>query len=228
MTLNDFWPRVGEEIRRHDLLTHRFYRAWTAGQLTRRELVFYAQQYLHHVAAFPAYLTALHCRLPDGATRRAVLRNAAEEEIHGTSHADLWRQFASGMGTSENGVSNEMLPEIRNLVKAYVEMAAHASPATALGAFFAYESQVPRVAEEKLAGLKSFYAAGDTACAYFVLHATADVDHANVWRRLIDNCIEENGACAEEALDGVMRGAKSLWNALDGIDAARQCLARGN
>jgi hypothetical protein len=42
MTLNDFWLRVGEELRRHNPLTHPFYRAWKAGQLTRRELGFYA------------------------------------------------------------------------------------------------------------------------------------------------------------------------------------------
>ena len=46
------------------------------------------------MTAFPTFLSALHCRLPDGALRRAVLRNLAEEEVEGRAHSDLWLDFA--------------------------------------------------------------------------------------------------------------------------------------
>lgn len=127
------------------------------GKLTLRELAFYGWQYLHHVAAFPTYLTALHARLPEGATRRAVLQNAVDEEVDGVSHANLWRQFIGGMEAVQRTESEETLPEIQQLVKTYQTMANGDSLPTVLGAFYAYKSQVPRIAETKLAGLKQFY-----------------------------------------------------------------------
>jgi pyrroloquinoline-quinone synthase len=120
----------------------------------------------------------------------------------------------------------ELLPDVRQLIGTYRDLAHDGRPAAALGAFYAYESQVPRIAEEKLAGLKAFYGADSRACEYFVLHRTADVHHAQVWRGLIDLAIEEDDAHAADALRGVRRGAKALWQALDGIDAARQQVRR--
>jgi pyrroloquinoline-quinone synthase len=87
MSTPELWAQIEREINRYDLLTHPFYQAWTEGSLTLRELAFYGWQYLHHVAAFPTYLTTLHARLPEGAARQAVLRNAADEEVDGVSHA---------------------------------------------------------------------------------------------------------------------------------------------
>ena len=222
MAHNEFWTRAEQELRRYDLLQHPFYQAWSAGELTPAELGAYGRQYVEHVAAFPTCLTGLHSRLPEGKTRSAVLRNAAEEEIIGTRHSDLWRQFIAGIDPERAGSADEIVPEVRELVDAYRQMGTSASPAAALGAFYAYESQVPRVAGEKQAGLRKFYGADDATCAYFTLHMTADVRHANVWRGLIDQAIDERGdAAAAEALEGIQSGAAALWRALDGIEAAR-------
>ncbi len=222
MAHNEFWAQAAEELRKYDLLQHPFYQAWSAGELTQRELGCYGRQYVEHVAAFPTYLTALHSRLPEGRTRSAVLHNAAEEEVKGKPHAELWRQFVSGIdpaGTEQN----EIVPEVAELVDTYREVGRSGSPAAALGAFYAYESQVPRIAEEKRNGLKKFYGADDTTCAYFTLHMTADVHHAKVWRGLIEQELETTGdAAAAEALDGMRQGARALWHALDGIEAARR------
>jgi pyrroloquinoline-quinone synthase len=222
--MNDFWTVVRKELDTYDLLSHPFYLAWTAGDLVPEEIGFYAWQYLNHVAAFPTYLTALHSRLSDGATRRAILANAAEEEAQGTAHADLWEQFASEMDPDRGLGKCEILPEVRRLVQSYRDMAQNATPPMALGAFYAYESQVPMLAEAKLAGLKAFYGASDAACAYFELHRTADIRHTKAWGRLIDHSIEKNPRCALEVLDGVKRGAMALWYALDGIETKRQTL----
>jgi pyrroloquinoline-quinone synthase len=75
MNHSDLQPRMDAIIARHDLLMHPFYQAWSAGKLRAEDLRRYAGEYYHHVAAFPAYLSALHSRLPDGKLRRAVLRN---------------------------------------------------------------------------------------------------------------------------------------------------------
>jgi pyrroloquinoline-quinone synthase len=219
---NELWAQVDEILTKYDLLKHPFYQAWTAGELTREQLAFYGRQYLQHVAAFPTYLTALHARLPEGATRRAILSNATDEEISGRSHADLWRQFISGMEPKPEAPC--VLPEMHELVNSFREMATEATLPTALGAFYAYESQVPRVAETKLAGLKAHYGADDRTCEYFFVHQTADIHHSNVWRGLIDPCVAENSDSGAEVLAGVDRAAKGLWRALDGIEAARTAM----
>ena len=219
MTPNQLWVEVEAILTKYDLLQHPFYQAWSKGELTAEELKSYGKQYLNHVAAFPAYLTALHSRMPEGQMRRAVLANAADEEIDGRSHADLWRQFVAGMG--EKSEDEETLPEVRDLVSTYQRMAREGAVPAALGALYAYESQVPRVAESKLAGLKAHYGADDAACAYFKLHITADVHHSNVWRELITKCVEQDDTAAAEVLAGVDAGASALWQALDGIESAR-------
>jgi pyrroloquinoline-quinone synthase len=219
--VSDLWQQVEQEIQKYDLLTHPFYRAWTAGELTHGQLAFYGEQYLHHVAAFPTYLTALHSRLPEGSMRKAVLANAVDEEIDGVSHSDLWRRFVDGMSAGSPSGDAQELSEVAALVGTFKRVAEKSSAATALGAFYAYESQVPRVAAEKLSGLKKMYGADDRTCEYFAVHTTADVHHSRVWRNLIDRCVENDPACAPEVLDGVRQAAQALWVALDGIEAAR-------
>jgi pyrroloquinoline-quinone synthase len=217
-----FWQQAEQEIAKYDLLKHPFYQAWSAGELTKEDLKFYAEQYFHQVSQFPTYLTALHSRLPEGATRRDVLRNAYEEECDGCSHAELWSRFAEGMGAAGADINtHQRIPEIGNLVETFRTLAKDAPMASAFGALFAYESQVPKIAAEKHAGLKQHYGADDRACSYFTLHEKADIYHAGVWRKIISEIVEHDERCAAEALEGISRAANALWAALDGIERDR-------
>ena len=100
-------------------------------------------------------------------------------------------------------------------------MASEGTAEEALAAFYAYESQVPRVAQEKERGLREMYGADDKTCGYFALHATADIYHSNVWRTQLERRMEANPKTAEAALDAAENAARMLWQALDGIEAAR-------
>jgi pyrroloquinoline-quinone synthase len=93
-----------------------------------------------------------------------------------------------------------------------------------LAAFYAYESQVPRVAQEKERGLRELYGANDKTCGYFTLHATADIHHSRVWRNQLEKGVTANPETAE-ALDAAEDAARMLWRALDGIEARRTVLA---
>lgn len=222
MEISAFWTKVDQEIANYDLLKHPFYQAWSAGELTTVDLRFYAEQYYHQVSEFPTYLTALHSRLPEGQMRRDVLANAYEEEADGVPHSQLWMRFVEGMGDGASILEAERrIPEIRNLVNTFRAMAQGAPVASVFGALLAYESQVPRIAAEKLSGLKEHYAADDRTCSYFALHRTADVHHSNVWRKIISNLIEKDERHAAEVLDGVSCAAHALWTALDGIERDR-------
>ena len=62
MITDEFFRQLEARIAKYDLLCHPFYQAWSAGRLTRDDLREYAQDYYHHVEAFPSYLAALLVR----------------------------------------------------------------------------------------------------------------------------------------------------------------------
>jgi pyrroloquinoline-quinone synthase len=119
------------------------------------------------------------------------------------------------------------IPEICNLVRTFRALANEAPVATAFGALFAYESQVPGIAAEKRRGLKKYYGADDRTSSYFTLHERVDIYHASVWRKIISELVEQDECHADEALEGISRAARALWTALDGIERERQIQVAG-
>src|SRR5581483_12300605 len=113
---------------------------------------------------------------------RQILANAADEELRGTPHSELWLQFAEAVGADREAVrTSAPSPKMAEIVDCFRRLAEDAAPVKALAAFWAYESQVPRIAKEKAAGLRERYGLGDEACAYFDLHTTVDQYHSKVW-----------------------------------------------
>ncbi len=225
----EFFRELDARVAKYDLLCHPFYKAWSAGELSHEDLRGYALDYYQHVNAFPSYLAALALRLNDGELRRAVLANMRDEQggegEAAEAHSDLWMDFAEGMGAARNALGHESVPEVKQLVKHFAQVAEEGTPAEALAAFYAYESQVPRVSTEKDRGLRERYGAGERTTRYFTLHATADVYHSNVWREQLAKRVEEDPKAATQALDAADNAAKALWTALDGIESRRTATA---
>src|SRR5580658_5821523 len=130
---------------------------------------------------FP-FLSRRVCAAPGG--RRSTPRRAGnmlDEKGDGhpgkdsISHDELWLDFAEGMGSSRNLDGHKPLPEVQQLMQHFQRAASEGTPEEALAAFYAYESQVPRVAQEKERGLRKMYGADEKTRGYFALHATADV-----------------------------------------------------
>jgi pyrroloquinoline-quinone synthase len=227
MSETNFWNELERRTAKYDLLCHPFYKAWAAGELTREDLREYARDYYHHVAAFPEYLGALAARLPEGALRTAVLENRDDElgidAASGRSHHAIWLEFARAMGAEpEEVAASQPVAEVRELIENFRHVASTGTAADALAAFYAYESQVPRVAAEKASGLRDRYGADDAACEYFTLHSTADVYHSRVWREQLDRLIAEEPDQVAPAMNAAENAAHALWRALDGIEARRR------
>lgn len=222
MTKEEFFEKLDARIAQYDLLCHPFYKAWAAGELTRGDLREYGREYYAHVEAFPSYLNEFASRVSDENLCRAVLANRDEETgaDGATAHADLWLDFVEGMG-GDREKSAAQVPEIQNLVNRFHSIARDGAPEEALAAFYAYESQVPRVAAEKARGLHEMYGADEKTSAYFTLHTTADVYHSRAWRNQLAKLVADNPEAAERALAASENAAKALWNALDGIESAR-------
>ncbi len=224
MTDSEFFQQLDARIAKYDLLRHPFYKAWSAGELTREDLREYAADYYQHVAAFPQHLGDLAARTLDGGLRGAILSNRADEvgADGGPAHDQLWLDFAEGMGAGRNEVrARKPLPEVSQLIASFRRIAHEGSAAEAVVAFYAYESQVPRVAEAKARGLRQWYGADAKTCAYFTLHQAADVHHAAVWKQQLRGQVSGDGY-QEKALAAAEGTARALWSALDGIERRRQ------
>jgi pyrroloquinoline-quinone synthase len=224
-----FVSLLDERIRQYDLLCHPFYKAWSAGELKREDLRAYAEDYYPHVEAFPGYLAQLGVRLEEGELRRAILANMTDEkggeDFFGEperSHAELWLDFVEGVGGSRVA-KRRPVGEVRKLIFWFQRVASDGTPEEALAALYAYESQVPRVAQVKDRGLRELYGADAKTRAYFTLHKTADVCHAQVWRTQLEKRVkaDPNPKTAEKALAAAEAAAKALWSVLDGFETRR-------
>jgi pyrroloquinoline-quinone synthase len=232
MTSKEFFVSLDASIAKYDLLCHPFYQAWSAGELTADDLREYAQDYYHHVKAFPTYLAELAIRLDAGELRDAVLANMADEKgladatgHAAAEHAELWLDFAEAMGSSRQFAPHQPVPEIQELIAFFDRIASEGTAEEALAAFYAYESQVPRIANEKDRGLRDIYGADEKARGYFTLHATADKFHSQVWRQQLAKRMEAHPEAAKRALAAAEGAARALWWALDGIEARRMAMA---
>ena len=144
MTTQEFLEQLDARIAKHDLLCHPFYKAWSAGELTRQDLQEYAKDYYHHVEAFPTYLAELGIRLDEGELRRAVLANLYDEKgleddagQTAVEHSELWLDFAEGMGAGRDSYGHSPLTEVAELIAFFHRVSGEGTPEEALAAFYA-------------------------------------------------------------------------------------------
>lgn len=205
------------------LLQHPFYQAWMEGRLSGNALKDYAQQYYHHVEAFPRYLSnALELKVSDSC-RNILSENLAEEDgsRHGVSHPELWLRFAEGIGTGRDEVkSTTHRSAIRKVVDTFTAFSQSSLP-QALGSLYAYESQVPEIADSKIEGLKRHFNVQDPrTLAFFEVHKEADVQHRESVKGLIEGLSVEERA---EAKNAANLACRVLWDFLSDVYEANGC-----
>lgn len=205
--------RLNEIISEFHLLKHKFYQAWSNGELSQEILQKYAAQYYNQVQSFPRFISRVHTGCPNIDARKVLLENLVDEEIHGTDHPALWMQFANGMGASREMVLNDSpLPETQTMVDKYYELAER-DWRDGLCALYAYECQVPEVSGSKIEGLKKFYGITDErTLEFFTAHQEYDVGHSNQVAKLIEQYVEP-----ERAERATREAAIALWGFLDGM-----------
>lgn len=209
---------IDAAVAQRSMLTHPFYQAWEQGALSRDALKAYAKQYFHHVEAFPRAVSAVHANCPDAKGRKLLAENLAEEEgvaAGKDDHATLWLGFAAGMGADEEDVRGVRLnPETVRLIETFRALSRR-SYASGLGALYAYESQLPAIAKTKIKGLVERYDARQPATLkFFEVHETADVEHSDVCRELLDALPADQRADAHAAACEL---AEALRFFLDGM-----------
>ncbi len=215
--MNKYLDKIDHEIAAKHLLKHPFYLAWTRGELSREALADYARQYYHHVAAFPTYLSAVHAKCDDQATRKTLLNNLIDEEAGSPDHPQLWLQFAEGLGIAASDVrKSEKWPETKNLIDTFRSVCRDGSTAEGLAGLYAYESQIPSICESKIDGLKKNYGFDNPEhYRYFSVHIEADREHSAGERRLLGTYTDkQNFNSVKAAVDRIL---DSLWDMLSGV-----------
>lgn len=210
---------LDETVSKRHLLQHPFYQRWMEGTLQKEELQRYVENYQPHVEAFPRYVSAVHARCEDMDTRKALLDNLIEEEHGEENHPELWLRFGESLDLDrKNILSCAKLPAAQKLMDTFLQLT-QKSFASGLGALYAYESQVPAVAKQKIEGLKKFYNIDDKrGLQFFEVHLEADEYHSQSEKNAFEALPEEE---QKEALEAVETATQTLWDFLSALDEAQ-------
>jgi len=215
--MNQYLDNIDNDIAAKHLLKHPFYLAWARGELNKEALTDYSQQYYHHVAAFPTYLSAVHANCDDQVTRKQLLNNLIDEEAGSPNHPELWKKFADGLGVEDAELARiEKQPETKNLINTFRSVCRQRSTAEGLAALYAYESQIPSICESKIDGLKKYYGFNKPEhYEYFTVHIEADREHSAAEREMLSRQVEAHNF--ESVKLSVNRVLDALWDMLSGV-----------
>jgi pyrroloquinoline-quinone synthase len=215
----DLLERIDTMIDERHLLGHSFYRKWVAGTLPVDSLKEYARQYYAFESTFPRFLSSLHARSDQADVRRALLDNLWDEEHGDANHAELWLRFAEGLGVDRADVLRaDRSDRTMALVDTYWQLCREAPVAAGVAAVYAYERQVPQVAQAKIDGLRIRYEIEDgRTLEFFDLHSSLDVEHSEAERRMLAGT---DGDEQDAAVQGAGAALEAWWGFLDGVDPA--------
>jgi pyrroloquinoline-quinone synthase len=208
---------LDELIQSRSILAHPFYVAWQRGELTREQLATYASFYYPHVAAFPGYIERARNRAVNPVVRAELQDNLADELTNPAPHDQLWLDFAEELGVDRATLAAaHPRPAAAAIVETF-NVRTSGDTAGALAALYAYESQQPEVAKQKVAGLRERYGVTDAkSLAYFEVHAKSDVRHSEGERQSIMQCLAD-GASHESVMESASEALNAYWGLLDGI-----------
>jgi pyrroloquinoline-quinone synthase len=222
-TASDVLDELDRLIAQRSILQHPFYRAWTAGALTREDLAAYARVYYPHVASFPNYLRTAISQAPSNPVVTETLSENLHDELRvPEAHNELWLRFANAVGANSREVrTSTPAAGVVEVTGTFARLCA-GTPAQALAALYAYESQQPAVSIEKIKGLREKYGiCSEQALGYFTVHAEADVLHREGERQALGVCLEA-GASREEVLGAAGEALDAYWLLLDAVCAERR------
>jgi len=212
----DIIEAIDKKIQERSILKHPFYQAWQMGQLTHEMLQDYAKQYYMHVAAFPQYLSAVHTKMDNAHDRKLILQNLMDEEHGDKNHPELWLRFAEAAGVKRENIDTVATEETKKFVNNFKFFASQ-SVAEGIAALYAYESQIPKVSEEKINGLIKFYGViSESGLEYFKVHMQADIEHSAAERELIRKYAKDE-KIQRKVLEAVDKTLDAYWNMLTGI-----------
>jgi pyrroloquinoline-quinone synthase len=214
----DVLSRIDQLIDSRHLLDHPFYTKWADGTLPKAALQDYARQYYAFESTFPRLLSTLHSRTEQPAIRQQILDNLWDEEHGELNHAEMWLRFAEGIGVGRDDVRSAPRNEATEaLLQQYREVTTDAPVAAGVAAVYAYERQVPEVAESKIDGLKKHYDIDDVrTLQFFKVHGVLDIEHSGAERTMLGELVV--GQDESVVLAATQRSLDAWWDFLTAVD----------
>ncbi len=180
--MNSLIAEIDKIIEDQSLLKHKFYVMWSEGKLSLESLSGYSKEYFQLVKAVPSYVGAVMQNGPSE-LQASMAANQKEE----SEHLEPWIKFATALGVGRKEIENYhglgktrlAVSELAGLMGSFESGAA---------AMYALEQEIPKISLSKIDGLRKFYGvADDEAIEYFRLHTEADIRHAALWRKVLEN-----------------------------------------
>ena len=222
--MSDIISNLQSSIDAKSILQHPFYQAWQKGELNQEDLKLYAEQYYFFESAFPQRLSTIHAKCDDASVRQTLLVNLWDEEFGEDNHASQWLQFCEGLGLDREEVKQaELLPTTQHLVDTYTQICDQEAFQHGMAIMYAWEYQVPRVATEKIVGLRKFFDLPEDSLTFFKVHSTEKIAHHEAEAESISATVSDTDT--EDILGSVNQALDAMWTFLDGVDEARNKLA---
>lgn len=197
--------RIDKIIEDQSLLKHKFYVMWNEGKLSKDSLSGYSKEYFQLVKAVPTFVDQVMEKSPSE-IKSKIASNRDEE----SEHIEPWVKFATALGVPQNDLQNyaglddtkQAISNLSCLMSSFEGGAA---------AMYALEQEIPKISLSKIDGLRKFYGmSDDDAIEYFRLHAEADIRHAALWRKILEN----TPASREDELVEIARKSLAAQNLL--------------
>lgn len=207
---------VDADILDKSLLKHKFYQLWSAGSLSMEDLRGYSKEYFQLVKSVPALVENVLGQVTPDIERKypasAIMKHNLVEE---QEHVAPWISFAESIGVAQDELYEYECSRKTQDAIADMTKLTHESFAAGISTLYTYEKQLPEISAKKIEGLMKFYSVqSDKALNYFRIHEQVDIEHAKLWRFLIDLM---PGSQHGTILDAASRSLSCQNMILDGV-----------
>jgi pyrroloquinoline-quinone synthase len=176
----------------------------------------YSKEYFQLVKAVPTLVDNVLGQVTPELERKyspsATIKHNMEEE---KEHIVPWISFAESIGVTLNELHEyECSAKTQDAIAGMNELTCESFVA-GVSTLYTYEKQLPEISTKKIEGLEKFYGVqNDKALNYFRIHEKVDIEHAKLWRSLIDLM---PGSQQKTILDAASVSLKCQNMILDGV-----------
>ena len=203
---------------------HPFSRAWANGELSLKQIGFWAVQHFYYIDPIPQQFGMFFCRLDNLEARQHMLENLLGEENPrdpSKRHPSLLVKFGKACGMTdadftEAEIRGNVLPSTRAMRAWLWEMVniRHLAEAAA-GIMVALEGQLPTLYPKYVEAMKKMGLTDDDM-EFFHVHIVGDVEHADVGLHITSH-YASTPQLQQMALAAVRASTEMRWRMLDGI-----------
>ena len=195
--MNELIYKIDQEVEKKSLLKHPFYKMWSNGELSIKQLQGYSLEYFQLVKVVPEMVNNIKLKM-QGSELKSIIEESHKEE---SSHIDPWIRFATSLGVQRQNLLNYVCGEnAMNAISSLMELTED-SIDEGICAMYAYELDLPNISRSKIEGLHEFYNMFNAdSTNYFEIHQEADIRHAEIWRSMMKNIsVDKHDLCFSAA-----------------------------